>query len=432
LSSSNLITSFNFSLQVATRYLWSKRSEAFISIITIISILGVAIGVMVLNVVMSVMTGFEHELRDKIVGTNSHITVRRFSGKINNWHIVKDAIEAIPGVKNVAPYTYNQALIRKNGQSMGILIRGIEAQGAALDQVASYVDDTQIISNLFTPAPFRIEKDDQTFDDVKLPGILVGKELARQLNLFKGEAVSVLSPQTSSTPFGLVPQYRRFVVAGSYSSGLLEYESGLAYISMEEAQKFFRLGDTVTGFEVRVLDIEQAGRIAQQIKSALDTRAPGFVVQSWTESNQALWEAIQLEKRAYFVVLLLIIVMASFSIVATLIMIVLEKRKDIAVLMTMGASPKSVAMIFRIQGAAIGLIGTLLGLILSVVGCVALKTYGFPLNEQVFQMKELPVRIELLNFVIVAISAFLICLLSTIYPAYRASRLEPAEVLRYE
>lgn len=414
------------------RYLWSKRSEAFISIITVISILGVAIGVMVLNVVMSVMTGFEHELRDKIVGTNSHVTVKRFSGKINNWRVVQEAIAATEGVKNVSPYTYNQALIRKDGQSMGILIRGVEGQGAAFDQIASYVDDRAVVKDLFSPPLFRIEKEDQTYEDVALPGILVGKELARQLHLFAGEAVSVLSPQTSSTPFGLVPQYRRFLVVGNYASGLVEYESGLAYISIEEAQRFFRLGDTVTGFEIRVENIEQAGQIAQKMKNRLDQLAPGFVVQSWTESNQALWEAIQLEKRAYFVVLLLIIVMASFSIVATLIMIVLEKRKDIAVLMTMGASPRSVAMIFRIQGAAIGLIGTVLGLILSVVGCFALKTYGFPLNEQVFQMKELPVKIEIINFVIVSISAFCICFLSTFYPAYRASRLEPAEVLRYE
>lgn len=426
------MSSFSFSKRIATRYLWSKRSEAFITIITVISVLGVAIGVMVLNIAMAVMTGFEHELRDKIVGANSHITVRRFTGKISDWKTIEKRIAAVEGVNAVSPYTYNQALIRKGGQSMGLLIRGIEDTGAAAEQVKAYLDEGQSVADLLHPAPMQIERDDGVSDSVALPGIIVGRELTRQLTLFTGEPVSVLSPQTSSTPFGLVPQYKRFLISGIYTSGLVEYENGLAYVSLAEAQKFFRLGDTVTGFEVRVNSIDEARSIAQKIKEELQPLGPGFVAQAWTESNQALWEAIQLEKRAYFIVLLLIIVMASFSIVATLIMIVLEKRKDIAVLMTLGASPKSVAMIFRIQGATIGLVGTVLGLVLSVVGCVALEKYGFPLNEQVFQMKQLPVRIEISNFLMVAVAAFSICFLSTIYPARRASRLDPAEVLRYE
>ncbi len=426
------MSSFSFSRRIATRYLWSKRSEAFITIITVISVLGVAIGVMVLNIAMAVMTGFEHELRDKIVGANSHITVRRFSGKIANWRLVANEIAKVKGVSAVSPYTYNQALIRKGGQSMGVLIRGIEDTGAAAEQLSAYLGPGESIPELLHPAPVPIEVEDGKEDQVALPGIVIGRELARQLTLFSGELVSVLSPQTSSTPFGLAPQYKRFLVSAVYSSGLIEYESGLAYVGIAEAQKFFRLGDTVTGFEVRVDSIDQARVIAQHIKTALDALAPGFVAQAWTESNQALWEAIQLEKRAYFVVLLLIIVMASFSIVATLIMIVLEKRKDIAVMMTMGASPRSVARIFRIQGTAIGLVGTIIGLALSFIGCFALQKYGFPLNEQVFQMKQLPVRIEISNFLLVSVAAFSICFLSTIYPARRASRLDPAEVLRYE
>lgn len=426
------MSSFSFSKRIATRYLWSRRSEAFITIITVISVLGIAIGVMVLNIVMAVMTGFEHELRDKIVGTNSHVTVRRFTGKISSWRMVQDTIQSVDGVKSVAPYTYNQALIRKNGQSMGLLIRGIETTGAAADQLRSYFPAGENLQELFNPPPVTVEREDGNEDQVALPAILVGRELARQLTLFVRDPVSLLSPQTSSTPFGLVPQYKRFVVSGVYSSGLVEYETGLAYISLEEAQKFFRLGDTISGFEVRVHNIEEARQVAQRIKQKLDQLGPGFAAQAWTESNQALWEAIQLEKRAYFIVLLLIIVMASFSIVASLIMIVLEKRKDIAILMTIGASPRSVARIFLIQGGVIGVLGTGIGLVLSVVGCIGLQKYGFPLNEQVFQMKELPVQIEAGNFLLVAVSAFSISFLSTIYPAWRASRLDPAEVLRYE
>ena len=426
------MSSLSFAKIIASRYLWSKRSEAFITIITVISILGIAIGVMVLNIAMAVMTGFEHELRDKIVGTNSHITVRRFTGKISNWKVVQREIEAVEGVSSVSAYTYNQALVRKNGQSMGVLIRGIEQHSANAKQLRTYLDSDQALHELFAPTPIEVERDAETLDQVQLPGVVVGRELARQLNLFVGEPVSILSPQTSSTPFGLVPQYKRFKIASIYTSGLVEYESGLAYVKLDEAQRFFRLGDTVTGFEIRLADIDRAREIAQKIKMHLDSLSPGFIAQAWTESNQALWEAIQLEKRAYFIVLLLIIVMASFSIVATLIMIVLEKRKDIAIMMTMGASPRSVASIFLIQGGVIGLLGTICGLVLSFVGCLLLQKYGFPLNEQVFQMKQLPVRIELFNFLIVSLSAFSIAFLSTIYPAWRASKLDPAEVLRYE
>jgi lipoprotein-releasing system permease protein len=304
--------------------------------------------------------------------------------------------------------------------------------GAASEQLSQYMEGREAVSQMFSPPSVPVRRSDGSVDEVTLPGMIIGRELARQFNLSIGDTLSVFSPQTTSTPFGLVPKYRRFVVAGVYASGLVEYESGLVYIPLGEAQQFFQLGDAVTGLEVRLADVDQAPIIAEEMKKALLSLAPGFVVQSWTESNRALWEAIQLEKRAYFIVLLLIIVMASFSIVATLIMIVLEKRKDIAVLMTMGASPSRVASIFRIQGAVIGLVGTVLGLGLSVLGCVALQTYGFPLNEQVFQMKQLPVRIEIGNFIMVSVSAFAICFLSTFYPARRASQLEPAEVLRYE
>lgn len=426
------MSSFSFSRKVAARYLWSKRSEAFITIITVISILGVAIGVMVLNIVMSVMTGFEHELREKIVGTNAHITVRALGGKITDWRKVQEQIRSVSDVNSVAAFTYNQALIRAPSSSVGLLVRGIEAGSPAAAQLGQFMERQQSVDQLFQPPSIEVARMDGTSELIDLPGVVIGRELARSLTLFRGQPVSLLSPNTTSTPFGLVPQYKRFVVAGTYSSGLVEYESGLAYIDLKEAQRFFRLGDSVSGFEVRIKDVDSAPLVAQRIKDALDKIGPGFMAQPWTEQNRALWEAIQLEKRAYFIVLLLIIVMASFSIVATLIMIVLEKRKDIAVLMTLGASSRSIGNIFRIQGAVVGALGTVLGLVLGILGCLALREYGFPLNEQVFQMKELPVKMEATNFALVGISAFLICCLSTIYPAHRASRLGPAEVLRYE
>jgi lipoprotein-releasing system permease protein len=222
------------------------------------------------------------------------------------------------------------------------------------------------------------------------------------------------------------------LVVGIYSSGLVEYESGVAYVSLEEAQKFFGMKDAVSGLEVRVKDINAAPIIARQILDHLGGAGSGFTVSDWTATNKPLWDALQLEKRVYFIVLLLIIVMASFSIITTLIMIVLEKRKDIAIMKTLGASTKSVGRIFRIQGAVIGGLGTAIGLLLGFLGCVVLKRYGFPLDERIFQMSTLPIKIDWQNFAAVGVAAFLICFFATMYPARRAARLEPSDVLRYD
>lgn len=422
-----------FSKKIALRYLWSKRAEAFISIISIISVIGVAIGVMVLNIVMAVMTGFEHELREKIVGTDSHIVVsNRFGGKIDGWRGASEAISRVPGVKSVSAFTYNQVLIRSDSRSSGLLVRGIAKDSASAEQVQTYLGANDSLDSLFKPPSVTVLNASGEEEEARIPGILIGKSLARSLGVFVGTPVSILSPQVTSTPFGLVPSFRRFVVVGTYSSGLVEYESGVAYLALEEAQRFFGLQDGVSGLEVRVNDINKAPETAKVILESLGGTSSGFAVRDWTETNRPLWEAIQLEKRVYFIVLLLIIVMASFSIVTTLIMIVLEKRKDIAIMKTMGASTASVSWIFRIQGAVIGGLGTVIGLVLGFVGCVALKKFGFPIDERIFQMSTLPIHIDPLNFVMVGVAAFGICFFATMYPARRAAQLEPSEVLRYD
>lgn len=414
------------------RYLWSRRGEAFITIITLISILGVAIGVMVLNMLMAVMTGFQHELREKIVGTNSHIVVRRLSGKIYDWHDVTERIKAVPGVSSVSAFTYHQALLRTQTGSTGILIRGIEKGSSAESQLAGYVEDPKEMSALFEPPPVAVSNEDGQQESVILPSLIVGKELVRSLGLITGTPVSLLSPSMTSSPFGLMPKFRRFTVAGIYNSGLVEYESGLAYADIKEAQKFFNMGDSVSGLEVRVRDIDESPRIAKAIVDGLGGLSSGYYAQDWTETNKPLWDAMRLEKKVYFIVLLLIVVMASFSIISTLIMIVLEKRRDIAVLKTMGASTGSISKIFVLQGSVIGGIGTAVGLLGGYLGCLALQKYGFPLDERIFQMSTVPVRMEFWNFAVVGAVAFGICFLATIYPALRASSLEPSEVLRYE
>jgi lipoprotein-releasing system permease protein len=425
------VPNFSFSKKIAVRYLWSKRSEAFVTIITVISILGVALGVMVLNIVMAVMTGFEHELREKIVGANSHIVVKPLGGKLERWPETAASIEKVPGVVSISPFTYHQALIRTETGSAGLLIRGVAQGSAGEAQVAGYVPDGRI-DELFSPPAITVSDEGGGERPVVLPGILVGRELAQSMGLFAGSPVSVLSSGLTSSPFGLVPRYKRFVVVGAYRSGLVEYESGLAYMALPEAQRFFKMGEAISGLEIRVNDIDDSPKVAAQIGDILGGIGAGFSVQDWTQTNKPLWDAIRLEKKVYFIVLLLIVVMASFSIISTLIMIVLEKRKDIAVLRTLGANERSIGAIFKIQGAVIGGIGTVTGLALGLIGCLALRRYGFPLDERIFQMSTLPVRIEPINFGVVGVVAFAICALATIYPAKRASALQPSDVLRYE
>jgi lipoprotein-releasing system permease protein len=420
------------------RYLWSKRSEAFITIITVVSILGVAIGVMVLNMAMAIMTGFQSELKSRIVGANSHILIRSLDGRMSGWREVANRIAAVQGVTSVSAFTQHQALIKSERpfggeRAVGLLIRGIEKGSSAAGQVGSYMKLTpEEELPLFSPPPLVVHRTDGTEDEATLPGIIIGRELQRTLGVLVGSPVSILSPQVTSSPFGLMPRFKRFVVAGIYQSGLIEFESGLAYANLPDAQQFFGMGDGVSGLEVRVANIDRAPQVTSLIMSDLKDLAAGLYAQDWTETNRPLWEALKFERRVYAIVLLLIIVMASFSIVTTLIMLVLEKRKDVAILRTMGATSQAIGTIFFVQGAIIGALGTLLGLVLGVLGCLGLTWYGFPLDEQIFQMSTVPVHMEPLNFILVGAVAFLICCLATLYPAWRASQLHPSEVLRYE
>ncbi len=417
----------SFSFKIAYRYLWARRKEAFISIISIVSLLGIAIGVGVLNIVMAIMTGFEFELKNKIIGANSHIVVRRSAGDITSVLEVTDKIKKVKDVKTISPYIYKQGILRYMNSSNGMIIKGLKENTEATKKLFETVKEKEEI--LFKKQEY---KDFKTNHVSSLPIIIVGKQLALDLGLYKGAVVTLLSSSMQSSPFGLMPKYRRFIVGGIYSSGLLEYESGLVYIDIKEAQSFFDMKDKVSGLEIFINDLQRAPLVAGEIKSELDTINPYFFVQTWVDLNRPLWEALQLEKKTYFIVLLLIIVMASFSVVTTLIMIVLEKRKDIAVLKTLGASTKDIAKIFVSMGVVIGFLGTVCGVVLGMAGCIFLKEYGFPLDVRVFPVDTVPVKIEVINVILVSISSFLISLLATIYPAIRASKLNPSEVLRYE
>jgi lipoprotein-releasing system permease protein len=429
---------FSFSKRVANRYLLSKRSEAFVTIITVIAVLGVCIGVAVLTIAMAIMTGFEHELRQKIVGS-THVVVYQIGGEVREAEAVEKLIASTEGVASVAPFVEQQVMLSVDGRARGVLVRGIRSDSALGREVDGFIEQKGGISLLSAdsssgqPEALVGAGDDESLAQSALPKLVVGRGLADVMGLYVGQPLSLLLPKVGSTPFGLVPRYKRFQVAATYKSGLSGYEERLAYMDIAEAQRYFRMGASVSGFEIAVTDVNQSTVVAKRLRDAFsqDRQFQALIAQDWTQSNKELWEALAMEKQVYFIVLLLLIVMASFSIITTLIMIVIEKRKDIAILMTLGATTRSIARIFYWQGVIIGALGVTGGVIFGVLGCIALEHYGFPLPEKVFPTSVVPVRLEPMNVVVVAISAFVICQFSAWYPSWRASRVEPAEALRY-
>lgn len=417
---------------IAARYLRSKRKEVFISIITVISVLGVALSVVVLDIALSIMDGFEGELQKKLVDTSAHIILRRFGGDIDDPENLIQRISAMPGVESSQPYSYNQAMMSVDQAARGLLIRGIADNKSQVEKLDRIMSEGAPVSELFRSHPVQVERPDGIIDEVLLPPLIVGRALRNKLGLQLGQPVTLLSPQLTASPRGLIPRLKRFVVVGIYQSGLVEYEEGLAYTSLDEAQRFFSMGNSVTGIEVQLIDMFKAEELSPVIIRELGEAANGLYATDWKEPNRALWEALKLEKRVYFYVLLLLVLIASFSIVSTLVMVVMEKSKDVALLKTMGASDRDVTKIFLIQGSVIGFVGTVLGTILGYLGCLGLRAFGFPIDPKVFSLTEVPVYIIEENFLIVALAAFVISSLAGIYPALRAARLRPAEVLRYE
>lgn len=407
-----------YELFVGLRYLKGKKGF-FLSFITFISIIGVMIGVMTLIVVLGVMDGFEEDIKSKILGTNAHIVIQRFGGGIKNYDEIIEKIRQIKGVIAASPFIYNQVLITSPSNVTGVVIKGIDPKRA------------ELVTNIG-----RIIKEGSLYNllDKKRAGIIIGKELAKRMGVVLNDQVKLVSPFGAIGPAGRIPKFRRYRVVGIFDSGMYEYDSALVYINLREAQRFFNTDGLVTGIEVKIKDIYRAKDISYEIEKLL---GPPFYCRDWMELNRNLFSALRLEKIAMFIILTLIIVVAAFNIISTLIMMVTEKNKDIAILKSMGAKSSSIMKIFIIDGLIIGLIGTGLGFLGGYGICLLLQKSAFvqsliKLPKDVYYISYLPVKIEFTDIIAVMISAILISFSATIYPSWKASRLDPTSILRYE
>ena len=421
----------SFELFVSLRHLKAKRAQKFISLNTWISISGVALGVMALIVVIAVMSGFGKDLRDKILGTNSHVVVTNItrSGMDGYESILKKVIQ-VEGVKAASPFILNQAMLTVGGNSSGVVVRGVDPDREGM------VSDLE--KNIIRGEIGMLHRSKNNSSGPGRDNIILGKELAHKLGVKMGEAISMVSPATRLTPMGLVPKIKLFKVVGIFESGMFEYDSSLSFISIQSAQKFFAMKEKVSGIEIRVDDIDNAGKIAESLQESL-----GFphYVRDWMRMNKNLFSALRLEKIVMFIILILIILVAAFNIVSTLFMVVMEKTKEIAILKSMGASRTSIMKIFSFQGLIIGITGT-------VFGCIGGFTVVPNLNEivrfiesifgitafpsDVYYLDKLPSEIQYLDSFLIVVFSIAICFLASLYPAWRASRMDPVDGLRYE
>lgn len=414
-----------YELLIGLRYLRAKRKQAFISLITGFATVGLVIGVMTLNIVLAVFTGFEEDLRDRILGFNPHVIVLSFSGTLADPGDVSARLRQLPGIVATAPVVYGQVMLSAPGGVTGAFVRGLAPESAAVLDVprfltAGRLDELQRPQRQPTASGAAAE----------LPAIIVGAELARRLGVGVGDAVDVISPVATPTAVGMVPRIGRFVVVGLFDSGMAEHDSSLVYMDLASAQHFFGMGSAVTGIEVRLADLYAARGEAKTIARHLGFP---FVVRDWMDLNRNLFGALRVGKTVYFIVILLIVMVAAFNIVSTLILVVMEKRKDIAILRSMGATRAGVGRIFVSKGLVIGAVGTVLGNLFALGACYLIRQYRFiELPRDVYGMDRLQVKLYPEYFVVVTVVALLVCLLSTLYPAWRASRLSPVDIIRYE
>jgi len=411
-----------YELLIGLRYTRAKRRNHFISFISLISMLGIGLGVAALIVVLSVMNGFQKELRTRILGVASHIQITGINGELANWPALAAQAMQHPEVRAAAPFVQSQAMFTVDGGVKGALVRGILPEQE--DRVAD----------------FRQSIKSGSLDDLKPGGfgVILGADLARSLRVFIGDKVTLIAPQGTVTPAGVVPRLKSFHVVGIFEVGMYEYDSGLALIHLEDAQRLYRMGDQVSGVRLKVDDLFAAPRIARELARAIDADA---FLNDWTQSHANFFRAVQIEKTMMFIILSLIVAVAAFNLVSTLVMAVTDKQADIAILRTLGARPRSIMAVFVIQGALVGCIGLALGVVggvllalnIDVVVPAIERLFGVHfLSKEVYYISDLPSDLQWGDVWGITLIAFALALLATLYPSWRASRVNPAEALRYE
>jgi lipoprotein-releasing system permease protein len=412
-----------YELFIGLRYTRAKRRNHFISFISLISLLGITLGMTALITVMSVMNGFQKEVRTRILGVASHVQVSGIDGTLTNWPQVAHETTNHPQVESAAPYVGAQGMVSVGQVVRGVMVRGILP---ALEDKVADLDRMMVNGKLDALVPGEF-------------GIVVGTELARTLGVSRGDKIVLISPQGQVTPAGILPRLKQFTVTGIFEAGHFEYDSSLVLIHIVDAQKLYRMeDDQVSGVRLKLRDLFLAPQVVRELVPLIsqDTH-----ITDWTRQHANYFRAIQIEKRMLSLILALIIAVAAFNIVSTLVMAVTDKQPDIAILRTLGASPRSIMKIFIVQGTLIGVFGTLLGVVggvllaYNVSDVIALVERLFSvqfLSREVYYISEIPSDPQMADIVTVATVSFLLTLLATIYPSYRASKVNPAEALRYE
>ena len=412
----------SFSLFIAKRYLLARRKQTFISVISVISVLGVALGVGSLIITLGIMNGFTTDLRDKILGVNAHVMLMSYNHAIPEDKGLEDVIRKVPGVKGVTPFNYSEVMVSTESGVKGLVLRGVNPSSAQ--------SVLKVLSSMPPEDMAALEEGGNV--DADFPGIIIGKELARLLHVQKGGLVNLLSPTGQQGAAGFSTKVATFAVAGIFSTGMFEYDASLGFISLNQARSLLgRPAGVVNGLEISVDDVYKADVIGKNILDAVG-QGP-YYTRDWMEMNVNLFAALQLEKTGMAIVLGIIVLVASFSIVTTLVMLVMEKTKDIAILMSMGATRKAIRNIFMYQGVIIGTVGTTLGFILGLTFSYLITKYQFiKLPEGVYSIDHVTVLLQWPDLVCIGVGAMAICFLATLYPAYQASGLAPSEALRYE
>jgi len=408
-----------YELFISLRYLKAKRKQVFISLITFLSMAGVGLGVMALVVVLSVMRGFEDDLKGKILGTNAHLVILQHGAPIRDYRDIVQKVKGIEGVVAATPFIFTQAMITSESNAHGIVLRGIDPETAG-----------GVINIATTLKKGTLDSLGEKEDSSDQPGVFIGKELAQNLGVMLDDTVVVVSPTGVLAPMGLGPPMKKFKIKGIFDSGMYEYDTSLAYISLKSAQKFLNMGDAVSGVELKVRDLYGVKDISRRVQKELGFP---FWTKDWMQMNRSLFAALKLERTVMFIILVLIVLVAAFGIVSSLIMVVMEKNKDIAILKSMGATARSIMRVFILEGLIIGVVGTALGLIGGYAICRILAAYQFiSLPRDVYYISHLPVKMSGMDFFLIALAALGISFLATLYPSWQASKLDPAEALRYE